>query len=485
MKEVLLVSTYESGFQSLGTTVAAAHLKKAEVPCRLLDLSLVSAPPPEELQSYGIVGFHVPMYHALPQSFNLASRIRTMEPRPKIFFFGLYASLFRDEILGKYGDQVFNTNWEDDLLEWVLGQNTAEGNGHGLVQLGSPAPIDAARPAYSYQRQERFLPPARELLPDLGNYARFLDGGARLLTGNVETTRGCLHPCTHCPLPPVYGGKVTLIPEEVVLADIDNLVHMGARHLSFIDPDFLNAPKHSLSIVQQMNDRYPFLTYDFTAKITHFRRHAEYVKQLAPLGLRYTLTAMEFNDDDTLDRLKKKHSTQDLQWSIEFLRSLGVHVKPTFVFINPWVSVEDMVNLLDFIEENDLIECVDPVQYKIRLLLFRNSLLLDGTYIDRSAFGKENDFYTDWRHEDPAIEELYRELVRVVDHHMAAGTSFYDSFHAVRRVVEGYLPSGARGSHAIAVRSRALREDVPRYDVPNFCCAEPTDENMLELKGLV
>ena len=68
---------------------------------------------------------------------------------------------------------------------------------------------------------------------------------------------------------------------------------------------------------------------------------------------------------------------------------------------------------------------------------------------------------------------------------MAAGTSFYDSFHAVRKVVESYLPSGARESRAIAVRSRALREDVPRYEVPNFCCAEPTDENMLEPKGLV
>lgn len=481
MKEVLLVSTYESGFQSLGTTVAAAHLKQAGVPCRLLDLSLVSAPSPAELQQYGLVGFHVPMYHALPQSFNLAARIRTLDPRPKIFFFGLYAGLFRDEILNKYGDHVFNTNWEDELLQVVL----AEDGGPRPVSIGSPLPVDPARPAYSYQRQDRFLPPAREFLPDLGHYARFLDGGARLLTGNVETSRGCIHPCTHCPLPPVYGGKVTLIPEDVVLADIDNLVQMGARHLSFIDPDFLNAPRHSLSIVQQMNDRYPFLTYDFTAKITHYRRHAEYVEQLAPLGLRYTLTAMEFNDDNTLERLKKKHSTQDLQWTIDFLRSLGVHVKPTFVFVNPWVTVEEMMNLLAFIEENDLIECVDPVQYKIRLLLFRNSLLLDGTYIDRSAFGNENDFYTDWKHEDPRIEALYRELVRVVDQHMAAGAAFYDTFQAVRELVASYLPAGSPEARTIAVRSQALREDVPRYDVPNFCCAEPTDEHLFELKGLV
>src|SRR4051794_25248898 len=98
MKEALLVSTYESGFQSLGTTVAAAHLKQGGVPCRLLDLSIASAPAAEELQRYGVVGFHVPMYHALPQSFSLAKRLLALDARPKIFFFGLYASLFRDEI---------------------------------------------------------------------------------------------------------------------------------------------------------------------------------------------------------------------------------------------------------------------------------------------------------------------------------------------------------------------------------------------------
>lgn len=483
MSKVLLVSTYESGFQSLGTAVAAAHLKQANVPCDLLDLTLAMAPSPEEMQQYTLVGFHVPMYHSLPQSFQVAQRIRTEERRPQIFFFGLYANLFRDEILSKYGDHVFNTNWEDEILELV--HANGNGNGRGLVQLGSAKLVDEARPAFGYQRQHKFLPPARELLPELGRYAKLIDGGARLLTANVETSRGCIHPCTHCPLPPVYDGKLTLIPEEVVLADIDNVVSMGARHISFIDPDFLNAPRHSLSIVQQMNERYPFLTYDFTAKITHFRKHAEWVEQLAPLGLKYTLTAMEFNDDDTLQRLKKKHSTNDLQWSIDFLRSLGVHVKPTFVFVNPWVTVEDMVNLLDFIEENDLIDCVDPVQYKIRLLLFRNSLLLDGTYIDQSAYGAKNDFYTEWKHEDPKIESLYQDLVRTVDRHMAAASAFEDAFRDVRKVVEGYLPPESRRERAIQIRSRALPGGVPRYDVPNFCCAEPTDEHLLELKGLM
>ncbi len=469
---VLLVSSYESGFQSLGTTVAAAHLKAAGMHSRLIDLSLGPAPPMEELAELDAVGFHVPMYHSLPAAFGFAERLRSASAPPKIFFFGLYASLFREEILARYGDFVLNTNWEDEILNVVLTGDV------------SPPPADSP-PAFAYHRQNRFLPPARELLPDLGHYAKLIDNGARLLTGNVEASRGCIHPCSHCPLPPVYGGKVTLIPEDVVLQDVDRLVEMGARHICFIDPDFLNAPRHSLAIVQEMNDRYPFLTYDFTAKISHFRKHAESVRQLAPLGLKYVLTAMEFNDDSTLDRLRKKHSTEDLAWSIDFLRALGVHVKPTFVFVNPWVDVEEMMRLLEFIEENDLIECVDPVQYKIRLLLFRNSLLLDGTYIDKSTFGITNDFYTEWQHENPEIETLYRELVAVVDHHLAAQSRFVDAFRAVKELIVRYLPPQGERSAEIRIRSHALSGDIPRYDVPNFCCAEPTDEHMLELKGLV
>lgn len=470
---VLLFSTYESGFQSLGTTVAAAHLKQAEIPVRLHDLSLEAAPPVEELAAYEVLGFHVPMYHSLPQAFNVSSTV--FGKGPKIFFFGLYAPLFRDEILERYGDFVFNSDWEDHLVDVI---QAGKANG----QLDPP---DPSRPAYGFGRQSRFLPPARELLPDLSHYAKLRDNGSELLAGNVEASRGCIHPCTHCPLPPVYGGKITLIPEGVVLRDIDTLVRMGARHICFIDPDFLNAPRHSLSIVRQMNQKYPFLTYDFVAKISHFRKHAKWVEQLAPLGLKYALTAMEFNDDKTLERLKKKHSSQDLEWSIDFLRSLGVHVKPTFVFVNPWVDVEEMMDLLEFIERNDLIECVDPVQYKIRLLLFRNSLLLDGTYIDPTTFGVTNDFYTEWQHEDPVIESIYADLVRVVDHHMAESSSYAKTFQAVKDVIAGYLPPGQEVKREIEIRSRAIPGEVPAYDVPNFCCAEPTDENMLELEGLV
>lgn len=465
--KVLLVSTYESGFQSLGITVAAAHLLAANVDTEALDLSVSPTPPTEELSRHDLVGFHLPMFHSVPAAVRVASRIREQERRPKIFFYGLYADLFRQKLLARYADYILGTDWEEQIVPMVM-QGAVDPS---LVQLGQSG----------FVRQRQYRAPERQVLPHLGNYAKLIDDGAQVLAAAAEATRGCAHHCTHCPIPPVYGGKVTVIPEEVVLADIENLVTMGARHISFIDPDFLNVPRHSLAVVQAIHVRYPFVTYDFVAKITHFRRHERYVRELAKLGLKFVLTAMEFNDNEVLDILKKKHDTEDLDWSIALFRELGVHLKPTFVMINPWAEVEDIMELLEFIETRGLIEAVDPVQYKIRLLLFNNSPLLDsvGLY---ASLGAEGDYYTEWSHRNPVVESLHREICALVDEYVDRNAGAEEIFYAVKGRVVERLPPEYRSTLSPGPGLRPAGE-CPRFNVPNYCCTEPT-EGLEELKGL-
>ncbi len=43
----------------------------------------------------------------------------------------------------------------------------------------------------------------------------------------------------------------------------------------------------------------------------------------------------------------------------------------------PWTTVEDVLDILDFVVEHDLVGNVDPVQYTIRLLIPQGSLMLD------------------------------------------------------------------------------------------------------------
>ena len=73
----------------------------------------------------------------------------------------------------------------------------------------------------------------------------------------------------------MYEGRFFVVPPDVVLADIRQQVNLGARHITFGDPDFLNGPKHSLRVVRAMHEEFPSLTFDFTAKVEHLLNRGE------------------------------------------------------------------------------------------------------------------------------------------------------------------------------------------------------------------
>ena len=79
-------------------------------------------------------------------------------------------------------------------------------------------------------RRLDFTLPSRSGLPDsntmLGCSGTAIEG----LVGYVEASRGCLHLCLHCPIPSVYGGRFFVVPQEIVLADIRNLVRAARAH---------------------------------------------------------------------------------------------------------------------------------------------------------------------------------------------------------------------------------------------------------------
>ena len=77
----------------------------------------------------------------------------------------------------------------------------------------------------------RWRPRARAL-PPLERYARLVDGRRRRLAGYVEASRGCLHLCRHCPIPPVYGGRFFVVPVESCWPTCAQQVAAGARHVT-------------------------------------------------------------------------------------------------------------------------------------------------------------------------------------------------------------------------------------------------------------
>jgi radical SAM superfamily enzyme YgiQ (UPF0313 family) len=203
-----------------------------------------------------------------------------------------------------------------------------------------------------------------------------VDGEAHL-AGYVESSRGCLHTCRHCPVVPVYNGRFFIIPQETVLADIRQQVAAGARHISFGDPDFLNGPGHALNITRALHREFPDVTFDFTTKVEHILEKRHLFPELADLGCSFVISAFEAVSDEVLGHLDKGHTVADMEEALAIVAEAGMAIQPTWVAFTPWTSLDDYLDLLTWIREQNLIQHVPAVQLAVRLLIPPHSALLE------------------------------------------------------------------------------------------------------------
>src|SRR5690606_8623542 len=159
------------------------------------------------------------------------------------------------------------------------------------------------------------------------------------LAGYVEATRGCAHTCTHCPITPVYGGALRLVQRETVLADIEQQIEAGARHITFGDPDFLNAVPHSLAIVEEMHARWPDVTYDARLKVEHLIDHEALLPRLRETGCIFITSAFESCNDAILAILEKGHTRADRERAVATTKREGIALRPTWVAFTPWTEL--------------------------------------------------------------------------------------------------------------------------------------------------
>ena len=307
---VLLISTYELGHQPLHVASPAAALRRAGHEVRCLDLS-VQPWDPDALDWAQGIGFSVPMHTAMRLALNAARRLRREHPRLPICFYGLYAPVSRELVAGELAGHAIAGEYEPALLAWASAQASP-----------SALPGVSEQPIIHLQRGN-FDPPARELLPPLERYARLAVRGEERLVGYVEASHGCVHRCRHCPVPAVYDGRIRIVQADTVLRDIERLVDMGARHITFGDPDFLNGRRHSIAIVRALHERFPTLTFDCTTKVEHVLEHADVWEELAASGCLFVVSALECVNDEILARLDKGHTTEEAVLAIDAAARAG------------------------------------------------------------------------------------------------------------------------------------------------------------------
>ena len=254
-------------------------------------------------------------------------------------------------------------------------------------------------------------------MPPLDHYARYRGAdGVDRLAGHVEATRGCAHRCTHCPLTPVYGGRLRLNSAESVLADIDQQAAMGAEHITFGDPDFFNAPEPALALLRASHTQHPALTYDATIKVEHLLEHQSRLTQLAQLGVTFITSAFESVDDNLLCVLDKGHTAADLDTALELAARAGIALRPTWLPFTPWTQPQHYLDLLRFVETRQLTGLTPPIQLGLRLLAPADSPLVEPMRRLGSLTDYDMDGLTwNWAHADPRMDDLQRRITELAE----------------------------------------------------------------------
>ena len=445
---ILLVSCYELGHPPHGVAMPAAFLRRAGFALSVVDLA-VSRLDPDQVARARLIAISVPMHTALRLALAALPRLREMAPGAAIGFFGHYAVLHAAALAELGAAFTLGGELEEELVAAALS-----------IERGDPP---GPAPNVRLERL-RFPAPDRTGLASPRRYAHLIeaDGGQRV-AGYTEASRGCLDTCRHCPVPAVYRGRFFVVDRETVLADIAAQVEAGARHVTFGDPDFLNGPGHALAIARELHRRFPALSFDITAQVSHLLRQADQLAELVELGCAFATTAVESLSDRVLAALAKRHRRADVERLLDLAGAAALPLRPTFVPFTPWTEMADMVDLVDFLVARDLTDSVAPVQLSIRLLVPPGSLLLEADTgsafgpLDPAALGHT------WVHRDPRVDQLQRRLAALVDRDAATGRDPAATMDEVRLLV--HQAAGA------AMKLPPLRpgRKSPRLSEPWFC----------------
>ena len=445
---VLLLSTYDLGRQPFGLASAAAAVTAAGADVTCADLSRTRLPE-GAVRAADVVAFFLPMHTATRLALPVIGRVRELNPAARLCAYGLYAPLNAAMLRENGVATILGGEFEDGLARVAAGVDPQD----AAAAPGGPVP------------RVRFQVPLRESLPALERYASLQCGPDRRIVGYTEASRGCKHRCRHCPIVPVYDGRFRIVPPDVVLEDVRRQVAAGAQHITFGDPDFLNGPRHAVTIVQRLAAECPGVSYDVTIKVEHLIAHRELLPVLAATGCAFVTSAVESVDDAVLAKLEKGHTAADFERAVGLCREAGLLIAPTFVPFTPWTTVDGYCALLQAVDRLNLVEHVASIQLAIRLLIPEGSRLLELPDVRACTGGFDGGHLTyRWTHRDPSVDALQAQLSALVGRRLGAPRSetFAQIWSVAHRAAGGEPP---RRRHADVLPRAA----VPSLNEPWYC----------------
>jgi hypothetical protein len=221
-------------------------------------------------------------------------------------------------------------------------------------------------------------------------------------------------------------------------------------------------------VTEALHAEFPDLTFDFTAKVEHLLRDRRHLATLARQGCLFVVSAVESLSDVVLGHLDKGHTRADVRAVVRVMREAGILLRPTWVAFTPWTTLDDYRAMLDFVDAEDLVDCVDSIQYSLRLLVPPGSLLVDHPAM-RPYLGplRAEAFLYPWTHPDPRLDALQLAVAAVVAEDARSGEDAAVTFDRIATLADQAAGRSPRAS--VAARLAPDRRRPPRLTEPWFC----------------
>lgn len=181
----------------------------------------------------------------------------------------------------------------------------------------------------------------------------------------AEDSRGCDFFCTFCSRRALRGSGFSgdMSPKRVV-DDLEQLNNMGIHQVSFTGDDFGGDPERTFRIADEIIQRGIQMEWSVSTRADHIFERKNTVEQNARLreimrhcteaGLIRVFLGLESGSQSQLKRYGKQMTVEENYKAIEILRDLGVDVVVGYIPIDHLMTVTELRETLDFLEQTGM-----------------------------------------------------------------------------------------------------------------------------------
>ena len=287
---------------------------------------------------------------AITRAQNLAAAIKQRHPRPLIVMGGPHLTTVPEETMTLTASVDIGVVGEGErtLQEIVTaydGSITSLAGISGIIQRTSDGSSVLAPPRELIKNIDELGFPAYDLVRSDLLIRPALFKTRRVPAIHAITSRGCTHTCTYCNTN-LFNKRVRFHSTDYVINLINRLITLGYREIAFEDDNFTAHKKRLQEVCTYLIEANVDLSWSVNARIDTVDE--EMLRLMKRAGCWYISYGIESGSQETLDRVNKKISLQEIRDKVLMTRKAGIEAKGFFIIGFPWETEQSLYETEEF-----------------------------------------------------------------------------------------------------------------------------------------